>query len=78
MRPVELPNDCHWMNWESTLSVFRGYVADTKVPNYELLSFMIDQYETLLTNIVYRHKKWTPDKEKVIIVAGSSRRRNRR
>jgi hypothetical protein len=70
-RPTDLAAECHWMNWETSLGVFRGYVTDTKVDNYELLAFLIDQYETLLTNIVYRRKQWTPDKEKVIVLAGS-------
>jgi len=70
-RPTDLAAECHWMNWETTLGVFRSYVTDTKVNNYELLAFLIDQYETLLTNIVYRRTQWTHDKEKVIVLAGS-------
>jgi hypothetical protein len=70
-KPPKLPSGCHWISWDDTIVAFREYLADTRIPNYELLSFLIDQYETLVTNVVHRRKKWTPQKDKVIIVAGS-------
>ncbi len=70
-RPSFLPKKCHWTNWEGTITTFSKYIADTQINNYELLSFMVDQYETLLNNIVYKKRKWAQVKDKVIILAGS-------
>ena len=49
---------------------FQGYVSDTTIENYQLLSFLVDQYETLLNNVVHAQKKWVPEKDRVIVVAG--------
>lgn len=70
-RPSHLPKHCHWTNWEGTITTFRKYIADTQIENYELLSFMVNQYETLLNNVVYKKRKWTQAKDRVIILAGS-------
>ncbi len=70
-RPSALPSVCHWMNWYDTITAFRDYLVDTRIPNFELLSFLVDQYETLVNNVVHRGRKWTLQKDKVIIVAGS-------
>ncbi len=70
-RPAELPPECYWINWEGTIETFREYLEDTKIEMYELLSFLIDQYEILITNTIRNKRKWIPSKDKVIIVAGS-------
>jgi len=65
-------NKVNWYNWKGVMDLLNEYINNSKIDNYQILSFLVLQFNTLLENFNLLGKTWNLNNNNVLIVAASS------
>jgi len=60
-----------WLEWRSVRETLNLFTNDTSINNYELLSYLINEFNKLLDNMRLTNFVWSLENDQVLIVAGA-------
>ncbi len=65
----EILKETAWMEWTTLRDALNSFTDSTSIDNYELLSYLIDEFIKLLDNMGLTSFGWSLENEQVLIVA---------
>ena len=61
----------HWANWLQIINIFNDYLQTSQSDNKQILEFLVEHFNTLLSNLNLIGQSWDLNNNNVLILAGS-------